>query len=343
MIFCLTLYFESEVVIITVEAYFAIWYAGNLINIGGVIMNSLMGLQGLQMGQNLLMQSLNGGMSGIMGNPMQTMNMGMGMPMDMSYFSSDVGEQYGGSFNNPFSSMGSQYPMGYNGGMGMVPGFGGMMGMSGMMGMQQMQMQQMMQQMMMMLMMMMMMMQQSGCGCQMGNHGASASASASGHGASASASVGGGNYGNYGGSNPIYTGTTRPSQSGNAAVDLAQKYLGRDSQSIKGELPNFTAAGGITNNCADFVSSVLESTGRLSGHEINVGHLEQSLKKQGYVQVPREQSQPGDVWISDSGGHTELVAEAGGKTLIGSNGSSRQRISEDHSSGMKGGRFYHKG
>ncbi|MGV8122138.1 MAG: peptidoglycan amidohydrolase family protein [Candidatus Xenobiia bacterium LiM19] len=314
-------------------------------------MNSLMALQGLQMGQNLLMQSLNGGMSGMMGTSMPMMNMGMGMPMDMSNFSSDVNEQYGGSFNNPFSSMGSQYPMGYNGGMGMVPGFGGMngmssmMGMGGMMGMQQMQMQQMMQQMMMMLMMMMMMMQQSGCGCQnqMGNHGASASASASGQGASASASVGGGNYGNYGGSNPIYTGTTSPSQSGNAAVDLAHKYLGRDSQSIKGELPNFTAAGGITNNCADFVSSCLESTGRLSGHEINVEHLEQSLKKQGYRQVPREQSQPGDVWISDSAGHTELVAEAGGKTLIGSNGSSRQKISEDHSSGMKGGRFYHKG
>ncbi len=129
---------------------------------------------------------------------------------------------------------------------------------------------------------------------------------------------------------------------GNAAADLAEKYLGKNSVDLKGQLPNFTAAGGVTNNCADFVSSCLESSGLLKGHEINVGHLEESLKKQGYVQVPREQSQPGDVWISDSAGHTELVAEAGGKTLIGSNGSEYQKVSEDKSSGMNGGRFYHK-
>jgi len=129
---------------------------------------------------------------------------------------------------------------------------------------------------------------------------------------------------------------------GNAAVDQAKKFLGRNSIDIKGELPNFTAAGGVTNNCADFVSSCLENAGLLKGHEINVVHLEESLKKQGYVQVSREQSQPGDVWISDSAGHTELVAEAGGKTLIGSNGSESQKISEDKHSGMNGGRFYHK-
>jgi hypothetical protein len=304
-----------------------------------------MALQGLAMGQNLLMQSINGGASNIFGGSMPMMNMGMGMPMDMANFSSDIGESGGRSYN-PFMSMGSQYPMGMNGGMGMVPGFGGMMGM-GMMGMQQQQMQQMMQMMMMMLMMMMTMQQQGGFGMQnqMGNYGATATASASGNGASASASVGGGNYGNYGnygGSNPINMSGTTPSASGNAAVDLASKFLGRDSQSIKGQLPNFTAAGGVTNNCADFVSSVLESTGRLKGHEINVGHLEESLKKQGYQQVPREQAQPGDVWISDSAGHTELVAEAGGKKLIGSNGSARQTIKEDTYSGMHGGRFYHK-
>jgi hypothetical protein len=128
---------------------------------------------------------------------------------------------------------------------------------------------------------------------------------------------------------------------GNAAVDMARKFLGQNSIDLKGKLPNFTAAGGVTNNCADFVSSCLESAGLLKGHEINVGHLEESLKKQGYVQVPKEQAQPGDVWISDSAGHTELVAEAGGKTLIGSNGSSYQKVSEDKSSGNSG-RFYHK-
>jgi len=129
---------------------------------------------------------------------------------------------------------------------------------------------------------------------------------------------------------------------GSAAVDQAKKFLGQNSIDLKGKLPNFTAAGGVTNNCADFVSSCLENAGLLKGHEVNVGHLEESLKKQGYVQVSREQSQPGDVWISDSAGHTELVAEAGGKTLIGSNGSESQKVSEDKYSGTKGGRFYHK-
>jgi len=152
----------------------------------------------------------------------------------------------------------------------------------------------------------------------------------------------GGNTGSQIYSNPNWGGTTSATPSGNAAVDMAKKFVGSDSINIKGKMPHFTAAGGVTNNCADFVSSCLESAGLLKGHEINVGHLEDSLKKQGYRQVSRDQSQPGDVWISDSGGHTELVAEAGGRTLIGSNGSSYQRISEDQKSGMRGGRFYHK-
>ncbi len=153
---------------------------------------------------------------------------------------------------------------------------------------------------------------------------------------------GNGNTGSQIYNNPNWGGNTSTSASGNAAVDMAKKFLGRDSINIKGQMPHFTAAGGVTNNCADFVSSCLESTGRLKGHEINVGHLENSLQRQGYKQVSRAQAQPGDVWISGSGGHTELVAEAGGRTLIGSNGSSYQRISEDRSSGMRGGRFYHK-
>jgi hypothetical protein len=141
---------------------------------------------------------------------------------------------------------------------------------------------------------------------------------------------------------PVDNGGANGIQSGNATVNLAEKYLGRDSIGLKGDLPKFQAAGGVTNDCADFVSSCLEDTGRLKGHEINVGHLESSLKQQGYKQVPRAQAQPGDVWISDSAGHTELVAAAGGKKLIGSNGSARQHVSIDTYSGMNGGRFYHK-
>ncbi len=107
--------------------------------------------------------------------------------------------------------------------------------------------------------------------------------------------------------------------SGSAAVDLARRYIGQDSWKIKGQMPNFTAAGGRTNNCADFVSAALQSTGRLRGHEINVRRLEQSIQRQGYVRVPASQARPGDVWINHSRGHTELVSRAGGTHTIGSN------------------------
>lgn len=107
--------------------------------------------------------------------------------------------------------------------------------------------------------------------------------------------------------------------SGNSAVDLARKYTGYNSRDVKGLLPNFTAAGGNTNNCADFVSSVLESTGRLKGHYVNVGNLENALVKQGYKQIPASASKPGDVWINNSRGHVEMVSAQGGTKTIGSN------------------------
>ena len=70
--------------------------------------------------------------------------------------------------------------------------------------------------------------------------------------------------------------------------------------------------------------------------------LKNSLLSQGYKEVPAAQAGPGDVWISNSEGHTELVASKGGKTLIGANGDSFQRISVDNSSGQQGGHFYKK-
>ena len=156
---------------------------------------------------------------------------------------------------------------------------------------------------------------------------------------------GGGSVGGASSSAPYRTSGTLPSESGNAVAALAEKFLGRDSASIKGELPHFTAAGGRNNNCADFVSSLLESNGKLSGHYINVGRLEEALKNQGYHQVSADQAQPGDVWISSSRGHTEIVEKAGNPpTLIGSNngGDDIQEITRDKGSG-RSGVFYHKG
>jgi len=108
---------------------------------------------------------------------------------------------------------------------------------------------------------------------------------------------------------------------GNGAVDLARKFLGRVSKDIKGELPNFTAAGGYTNNCADFVSSCLENQGLLKGHYVNVENLEEALIQQGYKKIPPEQAKAGDVWIGSDRGHTELVEGVNGGNLktIGSN------------------------
>lgn len=121
-----------------------------------------------------------------------------------------------------------------------------------------------------------------------------------------------------------------PGQGGSAAADYARQFLGRDSYTLRGQMNHFTAAGGRTNNCADFVSSALESTGGLRGHFVNVRGLEQALIRQGYRQVPANQAQPGDVWINHSRGHTELVSAPGGRRTIGSNNIRQgfQRITE---------------
>jgi len=142
--------------------------------------------------------------------------------------------------------------------------------------------------------------------------------------------------GGAGNSAPVAPGVPGASGTGQAAVDMARKYLGRDSISLKGQMPHFTAAGGVTNNCVDFVSSALESQGLVKGHHINVKAFEKELQKQGYRQIPASQAQPGDVWINHSRGHTELVATAGAKTLIGSNGSARQKVSEHANSPSSG-------
>jgi len=126
--------------------------------------------------------------------------------------------------------------------------------------------------------------------------------------------------GNYGGVIPQGVASNG---SGSAAVAMGRQFLGRESWSIKGQMPHFTAAGGQTNNCADFVSSCLESQGLIRGHHVNVRELEQSLLRQGYRPVPLSMAKPGDVWINASRGHTELVQgfdpQRGGVSLIGSN------------------------
>lgn len=107
------------------------------------------------------------------------------------------------------------------------------------------------------------------------------------------------------------------------AVDIAKKYEGQDSKSLKGKLPGFTAPGGNTNNCAAFVSACLEHTGALpkGGGSASVSTLRGKLKSAGWKKVPGNQAPKGSVWMTaeGKGSHTELVASAGGKSTIGSN------------------------
>ena len=92
-----------------------------------------------------------------------------------------------------------------------------------------------------------------------------------------------------------------PTGGGNDPVAIARKYVTSPptpSIKLKGKLPHFTAAGGETNDCADFVSSVLETAGRVSGHHINVKEFETSLKAQGWKYVTRQNAKAGDVWMN---------------------------------------------
>ena len=106
---------------------------------------------------------------------------------------------------------------------------------------------------------------------------------------------------------------------GSDAVALGERFQGQNSIDCRGRLPHFTAAGGQTNNCADFVSSCLESTGQLNGHHVGVSNLEQSMLQQGYHQVPAAMAKPGDVYMTAKRSHTELVAAPGATRLLGSN------------------------
>ncbi|MFN8612138.1 MAG: hypothetical protein U0931_31630 [Vulcanimicrobiota bacterium] len=112
------------------------------------------------------------------------------------------------------------------------------------------------------------------------------------------------------------TGTLDPGQ---AAVEDARKFLGQKSETLKGKLENFQAAGGKTNNCADFVSANLMNNGLLEGKQVNVDKLREQLQKEGWSSVEAAEARPGDVAFYKNNRHVELVSEAGGTRSIGSN------------------------
>ena len=108
--------------------------------------------------------------------------------------------------------------------------------------------------------------------------------------------------------------------SGSQAVDIAKKYLGQKSGGIS-DLKGFTRTGQADNNCAEFVAACLSSAGTYQKKpgDASVRTLKQNLINDGWKKVSKDQSKPGDVAIFNGTQHIELVAEAGGKQLIGSN------------------------
>lgn len=108
--------------------------------------------------------------------------------------------------------------------------------------------------------------------------------------------------------------------SGSSAVDIAKKYLGQKSGSIS-DLEGFTRTGQADNNCAEFVSACLAKAGvyKKKPGDASVRVLKQHLIEDGWKKVSKDQAKPGDVAIFNGTQHIELVAEAGGKQLIGSN------------------------
>lgn len=119
------------------------------------------------------------------------------------------------------------------------------------------------------------------------------------------------------GSSASSSGAGGASGSGEAAAAEAKKFVGQDSQSLKGKLKNFEAAGGQTNNCADFVCSLLKNQDPSLPKTNSVAQLKSTLQSRGWKQVPKEQSKAGDVAFANTGSHVQLVS-APGKT-IGSN------------------------
>ncbi|NDD31226.1 MAG: hypothetical protein EB084_23495, partial [Proteobacteria bacterium] len=121
-------------------------------------------------------------------------------------------------------------------------------------------------------------------------------------------------------------------------VSRAASFVGQRSAALLGRLPHFQAAGGLSNNCADFVSSILQSEGILREHHNYAPSLEHQLR----VRVPAAKAQPGDVWFSSDRGHVEMVAQPGGQTLIGSNNNGRHYQTISHGSPYGGGVYYHR-
>ncbi|MBQ9817027.1 MAG: SH3 domain-containing protein [Proteobacteria bacterium] len=138
---------------------------------------------------------------------------------------------------------------------------------------------------------------------------------------------------------------------GQKAVDFAQKYYysktglcTHDYCKKEPKLPHLSDFGSYNNNCANFVTAVMQNVGLISKHFNAVADLKAHCVagKDGYREVSLKNAKPGDIWINkdSSHSHTEFVKSANGSgsvTLIGSNNVSTNNDKHGH-----GGSSYQK-
>ena len=124
---------------------------------------------------------------------------------------------------------------------------------------------------------------------------------------------------------------------GRPAIDLAETLLYTDTHMCTydlykaGLLQNFVdlySVGGCNLgydlNCANFVSSMLKTTGLITGSDrltvVSVINSYCSSARDGYHSITKEQAKPGDIWLC-GGDHAEMVLgyHNGTLHLIGSN------------------------
>ncbi|RZQ60056.1 peptidoglycan-binding protein [Amycolatopsis suaedae] len=153
-------------------------------------------------------------------------------------------------------------------------------------------------------------------------------------------SSGGG--GDYGGASGV-PGDGRPAKpidaQGDNPAKIAERFLGRNAGDLKGsgELPAMQSWVPNNVNCANFVSGCLEAAGLIdkSQASASVSQLSANLKADGWTSVPLSEAKPGDVVVSNGGGH--VVLYAGDGQFIGSNNvnpDGSQRISMGGGGGL---------
>jgi uncharacterized protein YukE len=135
---------------------------------------------------------------------------------------------------------------------------------------------------------------------------------------------GGGGDGGYGGGPAgVAPGSGRPAPaevSGDNPAAIAESLMGVSAAELirSGVIPMDNVPTDVC--CANFVTAVLQKAGWIDWHSNSVssGELEAKLKEDGWREVTVAEAKPGDVVISNGGGHVVMVGD-GDPAYIGSN------------------------